>query len=362
MKKLLLFSLLLMLGISNCNASCGSASQYILMDQTTGRVIKGKNYHKPMLIASITKIMTCLLAIESKKLDDVVVVDEVINESYGSGIYIEIGEEITLRDLLYGLMLRSGNDAALMIAKYISGDVESFVNEMNNKAKYLGMTNTIFVNPSGLDNTDSGNYSTAYDMALLTRYAMNYEEYRKIVSTKSHTVKTNKKTYIWKNKNKLLSEAYITGGKTGYTEKAKRTLVTTGEYDNMNFIVVTIKDSDDWNTHKELYNYAFNNYKAYRILNKNNFNVIGDTYYKGEFYIKNDIYIPFKKTELRSLIGKIELNKKKNYKDNDKVGEYLIYLDKLLLYKEPIYIKNIKNNTKNKTKLNIFERLKELFT
>lgn len=341
MKKLLLFSLLLFVGINTCNASTDTATQYVLMDQTTGRVIKGKNYNTPMLIASITKIMTCLLAIESEKLDETVIVDEVINDSYGSGIYIEIGEEIKLKDLLYGLMLRSGNDAALMIAKYVGGDVKTFVEMMNNKTKEIGMTNTIFVNPSGLDNTDSGNYSTAYDMALLTRYAMQYEEYQEIVKTKSYTVKTNKKTYVWKNKNKLLSESYITGGKTGYTEKARRTLVSTGSSNNMNFIVVTIKDSDDWNTHKELYNYAFSNYIAYRVLNKRTFEVIGDTYYSGEFYINNDVYIPFKKTEVGNLIGKIELEKKETYKDGDKVGQYLIYLDETLLYKEPIYINKV---------------------
>ena len=203
MKKILLFSLLFFIFIGSVNASTLTANSYILMDQTTGRVLAGKNYNNPMLIASITKIMTCLLAIESEKLDEIVVVDDIINKSYGSGIYIEVGEELTLRDLLYGLMLRSGNDAALMIAKYISGDVENFVSMMNNKAKEIGMTNTIFNNPSGLDNTDSGNYSSAYDMALLTRYAMQYEEYRKIVKTKKYKLKTNNKTYIWHNKNKL---------------------------------------------------------------------------------------------------------------------------------------------------------------
>jgi len=343
MKKVLLFGLLFLVSINNCYATTNSASQYILMDQTTGRILKGKNYNTPMLIASITKIMTCLLAIESGKIEEEVIVDEIIKESYGSGIYIEEGEKLKLKDLLYGLMLRSGNDAALMIAKYVSNDVEIFVNKMNNKAKEIGMKNTIFSNPSGLDNTDNGNYSTAYDMALLTRYAMNYKEYREIVKTKKYTLKTNKKTYIWHNKNKLLNEKYITGGKTGYTEKAKRTLVTTGSSNNMNFIVVTIKDSDDWNTHKQLYNYAFSNYTAYRVLNKNNFDIIGDTYYKGDFYIKNNIYIPFRNQELGNLIGKIKLEKKKKYKNNSKVGEYLIYLDDKLLYKEPIYIKNIKN-------------------
>ena len=359
MKKILIFSLFFFGGINNCFASTSTASQYILMDEVTGRVLKGKNYNTPMLIASITKIMTCLLAIESEKLDDVVLVDDVIKDSYGSGIYIEVGEEISLRDLLYGLMLRSGNDAALMISKYVGGDVEMFVNMMNNKAKEIGMTNTIFVNPSGLDNTDGGNYSTAYDMAILTRYAMKYDEYKRIVKTKSYTVKTNKKTYVWKNKNKLLSEDYITGGKTGYTEKAKRTLVSTASSDNMNLIVVTIKDSDDWNTHKELYNYAFSNYVAYRVLNKRTFDVIGDTYYNASFYIKNDVYIPLKKDEKTSLVGKIKLIKKDNYKKDDNVGEYDVYLDKMLIHKEPIYINNIRKN-KKKAK-NFFDYIKDLF-
>ena len=242
MKKILLFSLLFFAILGNVQASTATAHSYILMDMTTGRVLNGKNYNTPYLIASITKIMTCLLAIESDKLDETVVVDETIKESYGSGIYIEVGEELTLRDLLYGLMLRSGNDAALMIAKYVGGDVETFVSMMNEKAKVIGMTNTIFHNPSGLDNTDAGNYSSVYDMALLTRYAMQYDDYKKIVKTKTYKLKTNKKSYIWHNKNKLLSLDYVTGGKTGYTEKAKRTLVSTASHNNIDLIVVTIKD------------------------------------------------------------------------------------------------------------------------
>lgn len=341
MKKILLFSLLFFCFINNINASTSSANSYILMDMTTGRVLDGKNYNTPYLIASITKIMTCLLAIESNKLDEIVLVDDIIKESYGSGIYIEIGEELTLKDLLYGLMLRSGNDAALVIAKYIGGDVETFVKMMNNKAKELGMKNTIFNNPSGLDNTDNGNYSSSYDMAILTKYAMKYKEYREIVSTKSYKLKTNKKSYIWKNKNKLLQYKYITGGKTGYTEKAKRTLVSTASINNMDLVVVTIKDSDDWNTHKNLYEWASNNYKAYKVLNKNNFDIIGDNFYKGDFYIKNDVYIPLKNEEGNNLIGKIILEGKQNYKNKDKIGEYLIYLDNTYLYKENIYIKNI---------------------
>ena len=139
MKKILLFSLLFFIGINYVYASTDTAYSYVLMDEVTGRVLKGKNIDSPKLIASITKIMTCILAIEANKLDDVVVVNESVLSSYGSGIYISVGEEIKLIDLLYGLMLRSGNDAALMIADYVGGDVDNFVLMMNKKAKELGI-------------------------------------------------------------------------------------------------------------------------------------------------------------------------------------------------------------------------------
>lgn len=347
MKKVLLFSLLFFLGINYCHASTSTAISYVLMDMNSGRVIESKNKDTPMLIASITKIMTCILALENKDPSEIVTVDESINKSYGSGIYISVGEEISLLDLLYGLMLRSGNDAAIMISTYISGSEEEFVKLMNKKAEYIGMKNTIFYNSSGLDNTTRGNLSTAYDMALLTKYAMQNELYREIVKTKKHTVKTNLKTYIWHNKNKLLQYDYITGGKTGYTEKAKRTLVSTASKDNLNLIVVTIKDSDDWNTHKTLYEKTFENYKSYKVLNKKTFSVPGDTYYD-ELYIKNDVYITLKKDETKSLVSHIKLKKITNYEDGELVGTNYIYLGDTLLYKEDIYAKK---NPSNKIKL-----------
>lgn len=339
------------------NASTDSASSYILMDETTGRVLLSKDMNSKRLIASITKIMTSTLAIESGKLDEVVEVDDTISKAYGSGIYIEVGEEITLRDLLYGLMLRSGNDAASMIAKFVGGSEEEFVNMMNNKAKELGMKNTIFYNASGLP-TPHGNYSSVYDMALLTRYAMQYKEYKEIVGTKKYKVTTNKKTYIWDNKNKLLKYDFITGGKTGYTEESGRTLVSTATIDNMNLIVVTIRDSDDWNTHLELYNYAKEKYYPYKVLNKNKFKVYGDNYYKnGTFYIKNDVYIPLLKNEKKALISHIILEKKQNYNNNEKIGKNQILLGDTLLYEEDIYI--IKKDSIKKE--NIFERIKKWF-
>ena len=357
MKKiLLLIIILILLLIPKVNASTTSASSYILMDGVTGRVLLSKDMNSKRLIASITKIMTAIIAIESGKVEDTVTIDDSILKAYGSGIYIEVGEEIKLKDLLYGLMLRSGNDAALAIANYIAGSEENFVNLMNVKAKELGMKNTLFYNASGLP-TPHGNYSSCYDMALLTRYVMKNKLYREIVSTKEYKAATNYKTYVWNNKNKLLRYNYITGGKTGYTEESGRTLVSSATIDGMNLIAVTIRDSDDWNTHLELYNYAKDNYASYKVLNKNKFKVIGDTYYKDNyFYIKNDVYIPLKKNEKKSLVSHIILEKKKNYKTNDKVGINQIYLGNKLLYEEDIYI--IKGNT---TKKSIFEKIKEWF-
>ena len=338
MKKILLFFILCLMFIPKVNCSTSSAHSYVLMDAETGRVLDSKNMNDKSLIASITKIMTSVIAIESNKLDEIITVDESILSAYGSGIYIQIGEEMLLRDMLYGLMLRSGNDAAVMIATYIAGSEEAFVKLMNDKAQKIGMKNTNFINSSGLDNTDSGNYSTAYDMAILTRYAMQYDEYREIAKTKEYTVKTNYKTYVWHNKNKLLNYDYVTGGKTGYTEKAGRTLVSTASKDNMNLIAVTIRDSDDWNTHIELYNYAFSNYTTYKVLNKNNFNVIGDTYYNNNLYIKEDLYIPLKNSETGMLISKIKLEKLPKYQQNDKVGYIEIYIDDELLTTKDIYV------------------------
>lgn len=352
MKKilLLLFVMLSLIYTPRVNASTESATSYVLLDQDTNRVLLSKNKDKPMLIASITKIMTCIIALENKNISDLIVVDDSIKESYGSGIYISVGEEITLKDLLYGLMLRSGNDAAIMISTYVSGSVDSFVDLMNQKAKEIGMKNTVFHNPSGLDNNTIGNTSTAYDMALLTSYAMQNKTYREIVKTKKYTAKTNLKTYIWHNKNKLLQYDYITGGKTGYTEKAKRTLVSTASKNNLNLVAVTIKDSDDWNTHKSLYEYAFDNYKSYNILNKKTFSIPKDKYYDS-LYIKNDVSIILNINETKNVISHIKLEKKKHYKNNEKVGTSYIYVGKKLVHKEDIYAR------KTNKKESIFKRI-----
>ena len=355
MKKIIVFLSILILFFSTSsivNASVDTAKSYVLMDMDSNRVLLSKNKDKRMLIASITKILTAIIAIESNKLDDIVKVDNSILKSYGSGIYIQVGEEISLRDLVYGLMLRSGNDAALMISSYVSGSEEEFVKKMNEKASELGMNNTTFVNSSGLDNTDSGNYSTAYDMGILMSYAMKNEDFKIITGTKKHIVKTNYKTYSWTNKNKILGINNINGGKTGYTEKARRTLVTTSGVDNKNFVVVTLSDSDDWDTLKYLHNYGNDNYISYKILDKDKYNMF-DRVVNGNLYIKNDRYVTLKKDIELNLVNYIKIDKKNYYKNKEKVGTNNIYINDELLISEPIYL------NKKKTIDTIFSRIRD---
>ena len=197
------------------------------MDLDSGRILYEKNAEQRRLIASITKIMTAIVAIEEGDLTEKITVGEEVLSMYGTNIYVEVGEKMKLRDLLYGLLLRSGNDASVVIAKAIAGSEEKFVDMMNQKAKEIGMKNTTFKNPHGLDE-ESENYSTAYDMALLSKYAYKNKTYRNIVSTNKYEVSTGKKTYLWYNRNKLLTTyEYCTGGKNGYTPRAGKTLVTT---------------------------------------------------------------------------------------------------------------------------------------
>lgn len=341
MKKIMV-TLLLLFPLSICAIET-SATSAILMDTDSNTILYEKNIHDKRSVASISKIMTCVIAIESGKLDDMVTIGEEIKKAYGSGIYIQVGEKLTLRDLLYGLMLRSGNDAALAIAHYVGGDVETFVSMMNKKAKEIKMTDTIFNNPSGLDE-EKGNYSTAYDMALLTSYAVKLDEYRKITGTKKYTLKTNKNTYSWTNKNKLLSRyKYTTGGKTGYTEIAKRTLVTTASKDNTNLVVVTLNDGNDWQDHQNLFEYGFNNYTTIKLISKGNINIYNEEYYKDyKLYVKNDFYYLIGNNEKDNLLFKYELEKKRKIKDSEKIGDIVIYYGDKKIHEEPIYVSKLK--------------------
>ncbi len=324
----------------NVKAFGTSAKAAILMDMDSGRVLYGKDINYVQSVASISKIMTAICVIENMDLEDDIIVGDEVLKAYGSGIYVQIGEKLKVKDLLYGLMMRSGNDAAIVLAKNAGGSVKGFANIMNMKAKKLGMKNTIFNNPTGLDEEDDGNLSSPYDMALLMSYAMKNKKFRKIVSVKTYTLKTNKNVYKWKNKNKLLySYRYTIGGKTGYTKKAKRTLVTAASKDNLNLVAVTINDGNDFKDHTDLFEEAFKTYKNYLLLNKGKLHIIGENYYNDKLYIRNKITYPLSAYEENVLKLKFELNKARKYKNNMRVGVVKVYLGDLVVKKEDIYVK-----------------------
>ena len=360
MKKIVIALILFIVFPANIFAI--SASKAIVMDLNSGRVLYDLNKDDPQLIASISKIMTCLIAIMYSDLNKTVVVDEDVLKSYGSSVYLEVGEEIKLLDLLYGLMLRSGNDAATQVAKAVAGTEEAFVYLMNEYASTIGMKNTHFVNPHGLDSNGVGNTSTAYDMALLTKVAMQNETFAHIFGTRSYTAESNLKTYNWEGKNKLFSMyEYTTGGKTGYTEAANRTLVTTASRDNKNLVVVTLNDGNDFVDHKSLYETYFSMYDSILALDKDNFK-IEDTYYKDvEFYIKNDYYALVTEEEKEALKINVTLFKYENIYDGIKIGEAKVMLGDTTLHTESIYAKKIEEKKKEE-KEGFFKKILRWFS
>ena len=233
-----------------------SASSAILVDAASGRVLYEKNAHDARPIASITKLMTALVAVELRPdLSSVVTVKQEWTGAEGSSMYLKPGEELTLEELLYGLLLASGNDAALAVAGYCAGDVASFVEKMNKKAADLGMNQTCFANPNGLD--DPNHYSTAADMAILARAVLERQELRAIVGTRTAVVAGRTLT----NHNKLLWQYQgCTGLKTGYTDEAGRTLVSSALREGQELIAVTLNAPNDWADHAALFDYGFATY------------------------------------------------------------------------------------------------------
>ena len=238
-----------------------SAKSAILMHADSGRALYEKNADEHMLIASTTKIMTAIVVLEHCALDELVEVDERSAGIEGSSMYLKAGESYTVEDLLYGLMLASGNDAASALALHVADSLEDFAALMNEKAAALGMTESSFKNPHGLD--EEGHYSTARDMAKLAAYCMENPDFARIAGAVSHTV--GEQTYV--NHNRLLREYDgCLGLKTGYTMAAGRTLVTCAERDGARYVCVTLNDPDDWDDHKALYDWAFANYSFAEVI------------------------------------------------------------------------------------------------
>lgn len=266
----------------------------ILMEESTGTILYEKNSDEAHYPASITKIMTTLLALENGNLSDMVTFsDDAINNTEGSGIARDYGEQMTLEQCLYGVMLESANECAYAVAEHVGGTVENFVDMMNAKAKELGCTNTHFANPHGLQ--DENHYTTAHDMALIAQAAYQNETFRIIIGTKMYTIPpTNKhaeETVLrnhhdmlctYHNANRKYLYPYCVGGKTGYTATANSTLVTYAEKDGMTLICVVMntQSPNQFIDTVNLFDYAFDNFQVLNIAEN-------DTNYSAETTVDN---------------------------------------------------------------------------
>ncbi len=310
-KKILSFFLITVVFFSNTvyNAEAYSALSYCLYDPVLNKVIASSDMDRKLSMASTTKIMTALIACEICDLSEIIEVSDKMIAVEGSSVGLQVGDKISYESLLYGMMLESGNDAALCIAVSISGSQESFAALMNEKAKQIGMKNSNFVTPNGLD--DEYHYSTAYDMAVLGGFAMNNELFAKIVGTKKYkAVYNDGETYrTYYNHNRLLSSLEGAEGiKTGFTKKSGRCLVTSCCRNGVRLIAVTLNDGNDWKDHRDLYDYGFKQYQQVTLPKVNKYidiaggktneikaeSVDTDIYFYDGLYsdIKKKIYVP----------------------------------------------------------------------
>lgn len=307
-----------------------SAHSVIVTEKNTGRVLYEKNAEQRMPMASTTKIMTAIAALESEiPLDDLIEISAQAANVEGSSMYLKAGEKLTMRELLYGLMLSSGNDAAVAVAEAVSGTQEEFVKLMNEKAMKIGAKNTHFTNPNGLP--DDGHYSTASDMAKLTSYALSNSTFAEIVSTQVFKIEGPEKAYprTLTNHNKLL-KMYdgCKGVKTGFTKAAGRCLVSAAEREGMTLICVTLNAPDDWNDHMQLFDYAFENYKYKKIISCDI--PICTAYVNGaintevDVYSGCDIHFPLEEHEGYSVETEIYPGLSAPLKDGEQVGRLII--------------------------------------
>ena len=317
-----------------------SARAAICVDAETFGIIFEKNADEKLSMASTTKIITAITAIENGNINDIVTVSANAAGTEGSSIWLGTGEKLTLSELLYALMLESGNDAAVAIAEHISGSEEAFSQLMNETCRKIGAFSTNCVTASGLD--DENHYTTARDLALISRYAMHNDEFKKIVSTKAYTIPWQGKEWgrALENHNKLLrSYEGAVGIKTGYTKKSGRCLVSAAKRGELETIVVTLSDPDDWNDHKKMLDYSFEQYKNIKnILRKGN--IAGSIEVAGS----NDrvSYSPDESLSLRECKEPLCVTLKYNIEDKIdapvKKGDILGSVD---VYNEGIYITTV---------------------
>ena len=267
LKRIFIFCLIILLVSVNASAlseNSISAECAVLINADNNDIIFSKNHLKRHSMASTTKIMTSLIAIESGKLQNEITVTDDMLKVEGTSMGLKSGDKVSLLELVYGMMLASGNDSANATAVYLGGNIELFADIMNKYASKIGMTGTNFVTPSGLD--DKNHYSTAYDMALLGATAVKNPLFLSICSDKSESLTYGNPPYSRKlyNHNKLLDRYdYALGIKTGFTKKSGRCLVSYAENESKRLVAVTLNAPDDWNDHAKMLDYGFDNLKNY---------------------------------------------------------------------------------------------------
>lgn len=291
-----------------------TAKSAVLIEASTGRILYEKNAYEKRPMASTTKIMTAILAIENCNLNDTVVVGPNASGVGGSSIWLSAGEKISLSDMLYGLMLASGNDAAVAIAEHVAGSVDKFVAMMNQKAKEIGAYNTNFSNPNGLP--IENHYTTAYDLAIISAYAMKNDFFRKVVNTQYKTIPWEGHDYnrVVKNKNKILWQYEGGNGiKTGYTDDAGKCLSAAALRNNMQLVSVVLYDPNMFKDCMSLMDYGFSNYSEKLVSKAGEY--IGDVEVKQGIkekipvYTESDVYYPLTDEEYNKVV-------KKTYLDN----------------------------------------------
>lgn len=330
MKKIIAFILSVVFTASMCEsvfAMAESADCACLINGITGEVIFSKDMDTRHAMASTTKIMTAIIAIEQCDMEEKVTVSRNAAYQEGSAAYVRENNIIAMKDLLYGLMLNSGNDAAVAIAEHISGSSEAFAELMNKKAELLGLQNTHFMNPNGLD--DPEHYTTAHELAMIARYAMGNEIFREIVSTRTYQATPDNvtETLYFSNHNKMLRNYEgATGIKTGYTRATGRCLVSSAKRDDMEFIAVTLGDPNDWKDHSEMLDYAFEQYYPKQVVREGMTVKVAEIEGKKHSMIaRNDFTVPLKehgKTEIE-VVTHLAENLTAPINESEKVG----YLD-----------------------------------
>ncbi|MBR5528265.1 MAG: D-alanyl-D-alanine carboxypeptidase [Clostridia bacterium] len=281
-----------------------SAQAFALADVYSGEILHSLNGNSRLPMASTTKIMTALLIIENMDGEEQVKISREAVGVEGSSVYLAEGEVLTINELLYGLLLESGNDAATALAIACAGDTASFADMMNARAKEMGLCNTHFDNPHGL--SSQGHYTTACELAKITAVAMRNERFREIVSTQKYNIaeRENCRARYFSNHNRLLgniiSGDYMCNGvKTGYTEASGRCLVTSAGGECGRFVAVTLNDRNDWKDHSALLSFAFDNYKSVKIAKSGelsySFKTLGVPTYHAELQNTEDIYITLPK-------------------------------------------------------------------